>query len=419
MGNLVKYGKLFCILLLAAGLLAGCGKGKKKSSLPDVSGTQEPDKVLYERAQEDIKKGRHTIGRLTLQTLINTYPDSEYLAKAKLSICESFYKEGGSASLTQAVAECKDFITFFPYLKEAPQAQMLVAMAHYRRMEKPDRDRTYTRLAEEELQQFLLKYPDDPLAKEAQQRLREVQEVLAEGDFRIAQFYYRKATNNGYRAAHNRLKDLVERYPLYSNADNALWMLGNIYERAEQGQVAARYYARIAKDYPLSPLLNDAKGKLVKLGVPIPQPDPEALARMQAEQNAGREKPGMLRRSLGLFKSGPDVSTAAQAGNPTMTPPSETTAVVETLTPGGTLSVSGTTGPPGAASSGSVGSTPPPAGASSAATDGSSSKTDPAASTPGATKTEADKKKEEEAKNKKEKESTSKKKKGLRKIIPW
>ena len=44
----------------------------------------------------DIKHGRHEVGRLGLQTLINTYPDSEYLAKAKLAIADSYFKEGGS-----------------------------------------------------------------------------------------------------------------------------------------------------------------------------------------------------------------------------------------------------------------------------------------------------------------------------------
>jgi len=67
------------------------------------------DKILYDRAIKDIKKGRHEVGRLTLQTLINTYPDSEYLADAKLAIADSYYKEGGSANLTQAIAAYKDF----------------------------------------------------------------------------------------------------------------------------------------------------------------------------------------------------------------------------------------------------------------------------------------------------------------------
>ena len=42
-----------------------------------------------------------------MQTLINTYPDSEYLAKAKLAIADSYYKEGGTANMTQAIPGTK------------------------------------------------------------------------------------------------------------------------------------------------------------------------------------------------------------------------------------------------------------------------------------------------------------------------
>src|SRR5262245_25263713 len=108
---------------------------KKDAAAEDESAA--PDKILYARALANIKKGRHEVGRLNLQTLINTYPDSEYLAKSKLAIADSYYKEGGSANLTQAIAGYKDFIVFFPFLPEAPYAQIQVAMTHFKQMEKP------------------------------------------------------------------------------------------------------------------------------------------------------------------------------------------------------------------------------------------------------------------------------------------
>ena len=40
--------------------------------------------------------------RILLQTLINAYPDSEYIARAKLAVGDSWYAEGGSAALAQA-----------------------------------------------------------------------------------------------------------------------------------------------------------------------------------------------------------------------------------------------------------------------------------------------------------------------------
>jgi outer membrane protein assembly factor BamD len=432
---------------------------KKKEEATAMDNSAAPDKVLYDRAMKDIKKGRQEVGRLTLQTLINTYPDSEFLAKAKLAIADSYYKEGGTANLTQAVASYKDFIVFFPFLPEAPYAQMQVAMTHYKQMEKPDRDRTEARAAEDEFQTFLQKYPNDPLVPQTAQHLREVQEILAEGDFRIGYYYYVKGDR---RAAAGRLISVTKRYPLYSKADHALWMLGDIFEKSEKKEIAAIYLGRIVREYPLSPLAGDAKNKLVAYGVPVPQPDPKALAWMQAEQSASRPKPGVLGKPMSLVKTGPgkELMVAARSGAPNLQPDADTTsatdiltggggqtriagaggssptantAVVEVATPGSGASGGSTVEAPADSQSPATDADPnasgaPPATDSTAtpaagvtATDASgaagtgTAATDPAQPASGqsadGSKTDADKNNG--------KESTSKKKKGIKKIVPW
>ena len=407
-------------MAFGAAVLTGCFG--KKNAAPVAGTSAQPDSVLYTKASNDIKHGRYSVGRLALQTLINTYPDSEFLAKAKLEIAESYYREGGSAGLKQSIVECKDFITFFPFLDEAANCQMQIAMAHYRQMEKPDRDHAEAVQAEAEFQTFLEKYPNSPLLPQAEQHLRDVQEVLAEGNFRVASFYYMRAA---YRASGARLIELTNRYPLYSEADHANWMLGQIYEKGEHNDIAAKYYGRIVKDYPLSPLVADAKNKLVKFGVPVPPADPTALARMQKEQSADR--PGFVKRSMTVLKSGPDVSTAARSGPPTMTPASESgdetigfglqpnataapgssigsTAAVETITPGSPEALPQPIAATPATDAAPAATDPaqPAAGASS-----DSSAAQPATTTTPATPANASQ------------ESSSKKKGGLRKLIPF
>src|SRR5437899_9812152 len=335
-------------------------KKKKVNKSTSAENTAEPDKILYDKAMDDIKHGRHEVGRLNLQTLINTYPDSDYLAKAKLAIADSFYKEGGTANLTQAVQAYKDFDIFFPMLPEAAYAQLQVAMTHYKQMEKPDRDRTHARAAEDELQTFLSKYPNDPLAPKAEQHLREVQELLAEGDFRIGYYYYVKEDK---KAAESRLRAIVNRYPLYSKSDRALWMLGNIWQGTEKKEIAVPYYARIVRNYPLSPLVPNAKSRLKTLGAPVTQADPKSVAWMTAEQNATRKHEALVKKTMGLICTGPgqELRAAATTGKPTMTPGSEsetgidilrggspsqgatTTGIVATVTPGSTSSAESVT----------------------------------------------------------------------------
>ncbi len=325
--------------LAAASSFAASGQNKKKAKKPqpaaaaDTKASAEPDKVLYDRSMAEYKKGKYTEARLDLQTLINTYPDSEYLAKAKLAMGDSFYKEGGNSNLTQAVAQYKDFITFFPFLDEAAYAQMQVGMSHYRMMEKPDRDNSEAESAEDEFQAFLLKYPNSPLVPKAEQHLREVQEVIADGDYRVAHFYYLKGPRS-YRAAAARLNEIIERYPLYSQSDKALFLAGNIYDKWEKREIADQYYARIVREYPASPFVGDAKKKLTSAGVPIPQPDQEALARAAEQKKYAAERPGVIHRTLGVIKSSPNTATAAHSGAPNLTPPVEATSATDVLKPG-------------------------------------------------------------------------------------
>jgi outer membrane protein assembly factor BamD len=483
-----KTGKRLSILVLAGGLAAitatTCDaqilhKKKKVNKSTSADNTAEPDKILYGRAIDDIKHGRQEVGRLSLQTLINTYPDSEYLAKAKLAIADSYYKEGGTANFTQAIQAYKDFEIFFPFLPEASYAQIQVANTHYRQLAKPDRDRTEAKAAEEEYQTFLEKYPKDPLAPQAEQRLRNVQEIIAEGDYRIGYFYYVKGDK---RAAAARLIAITKRYPLYSKSDHALWMLGDIFERSEHNEIASQYYAQIVRSYPMSTLVPDAKYKLKAFKVPVPQPDPKAQAWMVAEQNAPREHDSLIKKPLSLVRSGPhtELLAAARTGAPNLQPEADNTSATDILTPGNRSQLGGSTPAggnaavveivtPGSASSGGGagngnGNATEEAPTTSAPADGNSANPgtagDPkAAATPAAPPAAADgntnpvntttttgtadakpvgdgstatqagagtnadgsqsSTQQNATDSGNQKESTSKKKKGLRKVVPW
>ena len=320
-------------------------KPKKGNKNGDASQSAEPDKVLYDRAMVSLKKTKFIEARLDLQTLINTYPDSEYLAKAKLAIADSYYKEGGTSNLTQSVEEYKNFIVFFPFLDEAAYAQMQVGMAHYRMMEKADRDNSQAEYAEDEFRTFLLKYPQSPLVPQAEQYLRNVQEVLADGEFRIARFYY--YTKRDYRASAARLVELSNRYPLYSQGDLALSMLGNIYMRAKQvskneddknhwADLAGQCYTQIVRDYPLSKLALDAKAKLTSMGMPVPKADTEAINRMQKQLDYEKEHHpnAVTKYPMGMIKSSPDIAMAARSGTPNLNPPDDTVSATDVLNQG-------------------------------------------------------------------------------------
>ena len=305
------------VLALAGVMATSCGFRRKAYENPINKDTEQPDKVLYDKAIADLEKGRYEVARLVLQNLMNTYDTSEYLAKAKLAYADSWYREGGSHGLAQAEAEYKDFILFYPTLEEAAEAQEKVCMIHYKQMEKPDRDMLHAIRAEDECRNLLVQFPNSKFAPRVAQTLRNIQEVIAEGEYRRGFFY---ANKGSYPAAANRLQALVDHYPLYSRADEANWLLGGAYEKMPPRfrQKAGDAYARIVREYPLSSYVEDAKKKLAQLEIPIPEPDPVAYARMKYELE-NREGMGPMDHFWGIFRKSPDTRAAARSGTPAMT----------------------------------------------------------------------------------------------------
>src|SRR6202521_1462158 len=217
--NKFAAGVLAVLVMTSASVLARDKKPKKKKN-EDLSAnplakvnSKQPDKELFDKARVALKKGRFDVARLDLQTMLNTYPDSEYRMRAKLAVGDTWFKEGGTAALTQAEAEYKDFITFFPNAPEAAEAQMKVGDIYYQQMEKPDRDFTNAINAEKEYRNMINMFPDSTLVPRAKQKLRDVQEVLAERESEIGLYY---ESRENFSAAIARLSTVVDTYPLYS-----------------------------------------------------------------------------------------------------------------------------------------------------------------------------------------------------------
>jgi outer membrane protein assembly factor BamD len=316
-------------------LNTGCFR-KKKYENPITKDTQQPDKVLFDKAIADIERSRFEVARLTLNTLMNTYDTSEYLAKAKLAIADSWYREAGAHGLAQAEAEYKDFILFYPTMEESAEAQEKVCMIHYKQMEKADRDPKHAQRAEDECRLVLTQFPNSKFAPEAQQRLREIQEVLAQHEYTVADQYHHKGS---FPAAANRGQALADSYPLFSSADANLMKLADSYSHMGPrfADKSAAAYARIVREYPLSPYADAAKGRLEEMEKPVPQPDPVAYARMKYEAE-NRTRRGLIGKSMGFLSHSPDVSMAAKSGTPPaegLRPTTPATVPVVTPTPAG------------------------------------------------------------------------------------
>jgi outer membrane protein assembly factor BamD len=306
---------------------------KKDAKLNTLVGKDAslPDKALYDKAIIQTQKGHFDVARLDLQTLLNTYPDSQYQMRAKLAIADSWYREGGSAALTQAEQEYNDFITFFPNVPEAAEAQMRVGDIYLKQMDVPDRDYQKAVKAEDAYRLMLKQYPDSALIKDAAQKLREVQEVLAEREAELGAFY---ATHENWPASIARYQTVADTYPLYSHMDDVLIAIGDAYS-AEARMVRARHdipeggkvkilqnydgkaaasYREVVLNHSAAEHVEDAKERLVSMNLTVPTPTPEQAAASE-ELEGSRARYTFQKRLAVLFLRHPDTVLTAHKGD--------------------------------------------------------------------------------------------------------
>ena len=231
------------------------------------------DRVLFEEAAKEVRKGHHDTGRLLFATIINTYPDSPFLPLAKLAIADSFFLEGTTSALIQAAQAYQDWLTFFPTDPLADDASLKVAEAEMRQMGLSDRDISHARKAEQRLKVLLQQYPKSPLRETVEARLIEVQENLAMHNLQIARFYYDvkySTGKGGLKGSQSRLKEIVDKYPCFSYNDEVFFRLASTYQAEEEPDEAARYYQKLVQEFPESEFNEKSKEQLNIIGAPIP-----------------------------------------------------------------------------------------------------------------------------------------------------
>jgi outer membrane protein assembly factor BamD len=343
--NKKKKGKLF-------GLLGGGGENDKYA---DLTSTVAPgrDRVLFEDATHEVRKGNQETGRLLFNTIITTYPDSAFLPLAKLAIADSFYLEGTTSALIQAASAYQDWLTFFPTDPLADRVMLKMAECEMRQMGLPDRQITKATKAEQRLKVLLQQFPETSLKTTVQERLNEVQENLAMHSYQVGNFYMDRQTNHkgGLKGAQGRYLEIVEKYPNFSYMSDVLYKIGVTYVLEEEPDEAAKYFQRVVRDFPNCQYVDKAKDQLELIGAKVPDPDPvkknlaeperpslttRLLTEMTGAANVTVDKNGVL-ISKGGENEGKDLIDQAIANKGQVAPTTTPTAPVNRRAPARTL----------------------------------------------------------------------------------
>lgn len=266
------------------GIFGGGGNDEFDELIGGVSPGR--DRELFIVATREIRKKNFDVGRLLFQTIITTYPDSPYLPMSKLAVADSFFLEGSTSALIQAIAAYQDWLTFFPTHPLADRVVLKIAESEMRQIGLPDRDATRARRAEVRLKALMANYPNSILKPEAEKRLVEVQNNLGSHNLIIANYYYIQSVDQkkgGLKGAQSRYREILDKYPNFGYMDEVLYKLAVTYLVEEETDQAARYFQRIVADYPNSTYVEKSKDQLELIGATVPMPNPDRMNVMPPE----------------------------------------------------------------------------------------------------------------------------------------
>jgi outer membrane protein assembly factor BamD len=297
----MKAVKILILALACSLAFAACGgKSKNKITLEEAKGPGR-DRELFREAADSIRKGNFDKGRILLNTMINTYPDSPLVKIAKLANADSFYLEGGTKNLAQAEAEYRNFVEFFPDDPLADDVMIKMAEIHLRQVQSPDRDPTHAKLAERQLKETLRRYPNTDRKDLIEERMADVQEILAMHELKVAKFNFelRKAMPG----TQMRTEEILNKYPNFSRFDEALWLHAQTMAIQEDTETASNDLTRLVTNYPKSEFVDEAKKMLNRFGKTVPEPDPAKVAEAKTNES------GVMSKVSGLF-FGPRIDTS-------------------------------------------------------------------------------------------------------------
>jgi len=269
------------LIFLCSFLLLSWGCAQKSAKLQ--RSVVPPDQSLFETGIDFLENGHYIRSRLALQNMIQTYPDSEMMSDAYFAVGDSYYEEGGTQNLLQAIEQYRDYIIFFPDTLKTPDAQFKIMSASMKMMGAPDRDQQYTFQAEQAGMKFLEEYPDSDLAPIVRRNLVVIRDKLALKELGVAKFYDKY---KNYTAVLGRLQTILDNYPDSNKVPEALFLMAETMEKKSSPDEAESYFGKIVSEYPFSEYAKAAEQRLVDMGKPVPEVNVKLAEEHKAKMRA-------------------------------------------------------------------------------------------------------------------------------------
>ncbi len=205
-----------CLIVAVALAAAGCSStsdAAKKALNPD------PPAKMYADAERYLNSGSYSDAARKFEDLDRDHPYSPEARRAMVMAAYAYYK---AAKYPEAQAAGKRYTTMHPGTKDAALAHHIVASANFDEIKDPQRDQTSTRKAVQELKLLVQRYPDSPYSKQAINRIRIAEDILAASEMNVGRYYLNR---QNYAGAINRFKVVVAEYQTTVHVEEALYRI--------------------------------------------------------------------------------------------------------------------------------------------------------------------------------------------------
>lgn len=251
--------------LVGLSLAPGCGGGQATGQV-DYSVTAKKN---YSKGLAELEEKDWVAAAKYFSFIKARFPYSKYAVLAELRMADA---EFGAGHQLQAIDGYKLFIKFHPthdmvvngyaayrigaaYVKMLPSDWWLLPPSY-------EKDQTSTSDAYTELTKFLKKYPKSPYVPKAKEALRKVNIRLAHHELYVARFYWKRNRPMGTVL---RLRTLLDLHGGTNLDPEALYLLGQAYEKVDMKDRARQTYNRLLKEFPKNDNADDARDALAHL----------------------------------------------------------------------------------------------------------------------------------------------------------
>ena len=189
----------------------------------------------------------------------------------------------------EALVEYKHFMELHRNHVLAPYAAFRIGEIHFKMAKTIDRDPEPMQKAIAAFEQMRKEFSGSRYDSQAQQKLDECHDWMAQMHLFVGQFYYRRGS---YLAATHRFQQILKDYPDKPVAAEALYFLAKAYHEMGADDWARENLVALVEKYPNSTAAGDGKGLLEKIGGA--QPD-TLLAQKSESVPLSDAGPGMVR----------------------------------------------------------------------------------------------------------------------------